>query len=100
MPLCRHCCKRRVTRPRRLCIVCWNTPGVAALYPIGTRERYDHLEHEDDPRPERQPGEPPYRCLLCMRWRCDLPLKRCTECHEEIMAATADFPLRTQGMRT
>jgi len=32
-PLCRHCNRKFVNRPRGLCWTCWYTPGVRALYP-------------------------------------------------------------------
>lgn len=31
--LCRHCRRRNIRRPRRLCGVCFYTPAVRALYP-------------------------------------------------------------------
>lgn len=30
-----------------------------------------------------QPGEPGYRCLWCMRYRCHGPLEQCAECRLE-----------------
>jgi hypothetical protein len=30
---CRHCNRRKVHRPRGLCIVCYYTPEILALYP-------------------------------------------------------------------
>lgn len=32
-PLCRHCSRCKVSRPRLLCWHCWYTPGVKELYP-------------------------------------------------------------------
>lgn len=32
-PLCRHCFKKLVCRPRGLCWRCYYTPGVQANYP-------------------------------------------------------------------
>ena len=31
--LCRHCQKGNASRPRRLCWICYEAPGVRALYP-------------------------------------------------------------------
>lgn len=36
-PLCRHCCDRRVCRPRGLCWGCFYTPAVRARYPAAVR---------------------------------------------------------------
>jgi hypothetical protein len=32
-PICRHCTKHHVNRPRGLCWACYYTPGVRELYP-------------------------------------------------------------------
>ena len=32
-PICRHCTKSKVNRPRGLCWSCYYTPGVKELYP-------------------------------------------------------------------
>lgn len=33
--------------------------------------------------PARHPGDPLYRCLWCLRYRCAWPLRKCAECEEE-----------------
>ncbi len=37
-----------------------------------------------DPDPglvtQRRPGDPNYRCVWCMFWRCDAPCQQCSEC--------------------
>ncbi len=39
-PLCRHCERPKVSRPRGLCWTCYYTPGVKALYP--STSKYAH----------------------------------------------------------
>jgi len=34
---CRHCHRAHVTRPRRLCWVCFYTPGIREKYPITSK---------------------------------------------------------------
>lgn len=53
--------------------------------------RYGRMgaDAEPDPRPERREGDPPYRCLFCMNWRCDRPLMLCRECEGWYFAASA-----------
>lgn len=36
-PLCRHCSRSAVHRPRGLCVRCYYAPGVRALYPSTSR---------------------------------------------------------------
>lgn len=36
---CRHCKKRKITRPRRLCHPCHAKPNVRAMYPAGSVTR-------------------------------------------------------------
>lgn len=52
---------------------------------------------EPDPRPERRPGEPSWRCLHCMRWRCDAPLSLCGECQGEYLRAAVGMPAAGAG---
>ncbi len=47
-PLCRHCTKGKVNRPRGLCWRCYYTPGVKALYGI---------THKFAPKPEPTEAE-------------------------------------------
>lgn len=83
--LCQHCRTRAVARPGRLCYPCYGIEDVRELYVNKTKFRprkapeYDPPELPGALRP-RQYGEPAYRCLWCMRWRCDFPLKLCVEC--------------------
>jgi hypothetical protein len=51
-PLCRHCHKHAVNRPRGLCWPCWYIPGVRALYPstskYANRRQGEPLDAESD----------------------------------------------------
>jgi hypothetical protein len=37
VPICRHCSKARVNRPRGLCWGCYYTPGIRNQYPITSK---------------------------------------------------------------
>lgn len=36
--LCRHCEKKKITRPRGLCWNCWHDRGIRSLYPITAKQ--------------------------------------------------------------
>jgi hypothetical protein len=44
------------------------------------------------PKPERQSGDPPYRCLWCSRWRCRGPLEKCAGCDREYRDLAREMP--------
>lgn len=43
-------------------------------------------------KPDRQPGDPYYRCLHCSRYRCQRPLQLCPECQEAVERLLAGLP--------
>jgi len=48
-PICRHCSKHNVTRPRGLCWVCYYTPGVRDLFPSTSKYARRGLGHDGKP---------------------------------------------------
>ncbi len=36
---CKHCHRRKVTRPRGLCYACHQTPAIKVLYPVSSSSR-------------------------------------------------------------
>jgi len=74
---CKHCGSCNIRCKQGLCYTCYTDDDVRFLY-----DKHDG-EQLRDPRPERQPGDPKYRCLWCMAWKCDEPLRRCSDCDRE-----------------
>jgi len=72
LPLCRHCQKNKVNRPRGLCWTCYYTPCVRELYPseskFGRRGVLDRKTPRPMPEPtEAQPGTPQKVAVLEQR---------------------------------
>lgn len=91
-PPCRHCGHALVTRPLGLCWRCYYVPGVRERYP-STSKYAKRLPKEPAVRKlPRKPGEPLYRCLWCLKFRCAAPLRRCLKCQAEYDRAAVGMP--------
>lgn len=55
-PLCRHCKRNKLTKPRGLCFTCYHTPGVRELYP--SHSKYARLGIGLGCKPSRKPAKP------------------------------------------
>jgi hypothetical protein len=82
---CLHCGKP-ATSCRQLCAVCYRNKTI--------REQYATMNDtaERKGRPERQAGDPPYRCLWCSQWRCQEPLRTCSACAAWYRERALDMP--------
>jgi len=49
IPICRHCSKANVTRPRGLCWVCYYTPGVRVMFPSPSKFHRRGPGHDGSP---------------------------------------------------
>lgn len=70
-PLCRHCRRRLVSRPRRLCYGCSVTPAVRDLYPPQGRRGVWAGENPNPPPPPYPTRWPPGSegKILVLAWR-------------------------------
>jgi hypothetical protein len=72
IPVCKHCSKARVNRPRGLCWSCYYTPGIRDLYPITSKfarrgpGNFNGLAPLPDPT-TAPPGTPEKLAILQMR---------------------------------
>jgi hypothetical protein len=83
---CRHCGRTVLLQARRLCNPCYKNPAIREQYAPGAKHVHQHQE-QAEARADAQilatpraAGDPPHRCLWCMAWRCQAPLRRCASC--------------------
>ena len=50
-PICKHCGRDKVNRPRGLCWTCYYEPGVKDLYPGTSKFAYRGVGHQTAPIP-------------------------------------------------
>jgi hypothetical protein len=83
-------CGGRASRPKQLCSRCSADPEKRRS--ILSTSRFGKHDDDYDPRPQRQPGDAPWRCIYCMAWRCARFLDTCEECDRWYEEAKIGMP--------